>query len=80
MPNHFYFAGIINGKVAEFNDATSLDLILRNTEGLLVELNEEEYTLLRACHGDIKRGLSRLVQIQHKIDQAIENNTEEQEN
>ena len=65
---NYYFAEIKDNKVYAFHDTTSLDLVFsRDSDGLLIEISEREYMLLKACYGDIKTGIAMLRKVEKKI-------------
>lgn len=71
---NYYFAEVKDGKVFSLHDSTSLDLVFRNSDGLLVDLTEYEYWMLSACRGDIAKGISSLREIKAKIDAKVTEN------
>ena len=47
---------------------------LRHTNGLIVEITQEEHDLLSACKGNVQNGIRKLHDLQNKIDAKINEN------
>jgi len=68
----YVFAEIKDNKVFSLHDSTSLDLIFKHSDGLLVELTEQEYALLRVCPKfNIDKGVHALLELKNKLDTKI---------
>lgn len=70
----YFFAEIKDKQVIALHESTGLDLVFRQSDGILVELTEKEYNLLKACRGDIVQGILSLRKVQDKIFNKIVEN------
>lgn len=67
----FYFAEVKDEKIFALHESTTLDLIFRDSDGLLIELNEQEHRILTACKGDTDKGISMLMKVSERIKNKI---------
>jgi len=64
----FYFAEIDDeGKITTLHESTSVDTVLRNSEGVIVPLTEMQHGLLTACRMKPSKGHYHLKEVETKI-------------
>jgi hypothetical protein len=68
----YYIEILENGEIVSFGESTSVDLALKNTKNILLEITEREYKLISACRGNPRRGISVLHGIEDKITNYLE--------
>lgn len=68
----YFFAEIKDKKIYALHESTSLDLVFRQSDGLLIELNQQEYSILSAAKGNISKGIHMLNKIRERIEEKTE--------
>lgn len=63
---HVISYGVSVGSGDHLNDT------LKHTNGIIKEITEQEYEMIRSCHGNISGGIRALHELQKKIDRFVE--------
>lgn len=60
------------GKIISYGSATSLENILQNTTGTVMQVDEQTYSLVAASYGKIDNGIKKLNDLRKKLANMVE--------
>jgi hypothetical protein len=69
---YYYLEILKNGEIVSFGESSSIDLALKNTKNILLEITENQYKMTVACKGKLSKGINILDGLENKIIKYLE--------